>query len=157
MARRRINPELPFDPAATRVAANFIMRPVELPGVELVTLRAPRPTKKSMPKVKGRFVRIHPREGATDSQVEELVRWCQANGALGIKRLPIPKSDVISAKQRQEVIETIEELAGESNHNTMKSVVVELVEQSSIDASLKAELLEYCQTTLEDCHVSDED
>ena len=152
MTRRLVNP-----PTATRVAGDFILRPVELPGREFVTLQAPWPVRGRRRSVHDRFVRITPKEGATEADVDDVARWCQADGCLGIKRLPIPRPNLISADKAREVIDALDDLSGEHHNTTVTNVVLELVEQSTLDPSLKPLLLQYCKDTLEDSDVPDDD
>lgn len=156
MARRLVNPPRPF-PTATRIAADYLIRPVDLDSIEFVTVSIPRTKRGERPTVKGKFVRVAPRVGATEAQVQEFVRWAEADGAKGIKVLAIPRPDVISADKAREVMEAIDDLTGENRNNTISTVVAELVEQSTISDELKPLLLQYCQTTLEESDVPDDD
>lgn len=156
MARRLVKPTAIRIAVTQSLAGDFTIRGIELPSVEFVTMQCPRKGQTKRKTVRGRYVRIIPRVGATEEQVQELVHWCEADGAKGVKVLAIPREDVLTADKVHEVTEALNDLTGD-RYGVVTGVVTELVEQSTVAEKLKPELLRYCQAVLEESNDASDD
>lgn len=129
MARKRIS---------EREGFGFSVTSLDIVSTSLVTIRIPY---HSLPDIKGKIIRLEPRDSCTAAQMREALEAIRIGGALSVKALPV--RSMIATPEMVDAIEGINDTGTDTPSSLeVLAVLDEMARESAIDERLNPQLVE---------------